>query len=157
MNSLRCASGDELCHHVRPKGAKNTKVVTWLTLSYEVRVLGLSSNSSYTIKTAVNRPQKPVSHKTCLERSFYLCYNHSMSLIIYTKTGCPWCIDALKFLKENNVQFEEREVRNNLEFMNELEQKSGQTKAPTIDLNGEILADTDVQAIGVFLKEKGIL
>ena len=80
-----------------------------------------------------------------------------MSLIIYTKTGCPWCIDALKFLKENNVQFEEREVRSNPEYMRELEEKSGQTKAPTIDLDGEILADTDAQAIEDFLKEKGII
>jgi glutaredoxin 3 len=80
-----------------------------------------------------------------------------MSLIIYTKTGCPWCIEALTFLKENNVQFEEREVRNNPDFMNELEQKSGQSKAPTLDLDGEILADTDAQAIEVFLKEKGII
>ena len=79
-----------------------------------------------------------------------------MSLIIYTKTGCPWCIDALAFLKDNKVQFEEREVRNNSDFMKELEQKSGQSKTPTLDLDGEILADTDKDAIEVFLKEKGI-
>jgi glutaredoxin len=80
-----------------------------------------------------------------------------MSLIIYTKTGCPWCGDTLEFLKTNNVQFEEREVRSNAEFMKELEDKSGQSKTPTIDLDGEILADSDAQAIEVFLKEKGIL
>jgi glutaredoxin 3 len=80
-----------------------------------------------------------------------------MSLIIYTKTGCPWCIEALEFLQKNNVNFEEREVRNNPNFMKELEEKSGQTKAPTIDLDGEILADTDASAIELFLKEKGIL
>lgn len=80
-----------------------------------------------------------------------------MSLIIYTKTGCPWCEDALGFLKTAGVDFEEREVRDNPEFMREMEEKSGQTKAPTIDLDGEILADTDAQAIEVFLKEKGIL
>ena len=41
--------------------------------------------------------------------------------------------------------------------MKELEEKSGQSKAPTLDFNGEILADTDVMAIKSFLKEKGIL
>ncbi len=80
-----------------------------------------------------------------------------MSLIIYTKTGCPWCIDALDFLNKNNIPFEEREVRNNPQYMQELEQKSGQTKAPTIDLDGEILADTDAQAIEEFLKQRSIL
>lgn len=80
-----------------------------------------------------------------------------MSLIIYTKTGCPWCIDALNYLKTKEIPFEEREVRSNPDFMRELEEKSGQSKAPTLDLNGEILADTDVEAIDLFLKEKGIL
>lgn len=79
-----------------------------------------------------------------------------MPLIIYTKTGCPWCSEALTFLKEKNIQFEEREVRNNVDFMNELEEKSGQTKTPTLDFNGDILADTDAQAIELFLKDKGI-
>ncbi len=80
-----------------------------------------------------------------------------MSLIIYTKTGCPWCIGALTFLNTAGVEYEEREVRSNPDFMKELEEKSGQTKAPTIDLDGEILADTDAQAIELFLKEKSIL
>lgn len=80
-----------------------------------------------------------------------------MSLIIYTKTNCPWCEEALHFLNVAGIEYEEREVRSNPEYMKELEQKSGQTKAPTVDFNGEILADADVSAIEVFLKEKGIL
>lgn len=80
-----------------------------------------------------------------------------MSLIIYTKTGCPWCIDALNYLNEKKISYEEREVRSNPEYMKELEDKSGQSKAPTLDLDGEILADTDVPAIELFLKEKGII
>jgi len=80
-----------------------------------------------------------------------------MSLIIYTKTGCPWCKEALDFLKSTNIQFEEREVYSNPGFMKELEEKSGQTKAPTIDFNGHILADTDARAVEAFLKEQGVL
>jgi glutaredoxin len=80
-----------------------------------------------------------------------------MSLIIYTKTGCPWCIDALTYLNEKQIAYEEREVRSNPEFMKELEEKSGQSKAPTLDLDGQILADTDANAIEIFLKEKGII
>lgn len=80
-----------------------------------------------------------------------------MSLIIYTKTGCPWCIAALNYLNEKKITYEEREVRSNPEFRKELEEKSGQSKAPTIDLDGEILADTDAEAIEIFLKEKGII
>ncbi|MDP2593299.1 MAG: glutaredoxin domain-containing protein [bacterium] len=78
-------------------------------------------------------------------------------LIIYTKTGCPWCNEAREFLKRRNISFEERGVLSNPEFFDELRQKSGQEKTPTLDLNGEILADTDAEAIEEFLKKQGIL
>lgn len=78
-------------------------------------------------------------------------------LIVYTKTGCPWCRDALAFLREKKVAFEEREVRDNAAYFAELKQKSGQEKTPTLDLGGTILADTDAPAIETFLKSKGVL
>ncbi len=78
-------------------------------------------------------------------------------LIIYTKKGCPWCVGALNFLKEKGLKFEEREVLSSKEFYEELVLKSGQSKAPTVDLNGEILADTDSEALEIFLKNKGEL
>jgi glutaredoxin len=80
-----------------------------------------------------------------------------MSLIIYTKTGCPWCAEALQFLDKNSVAYEEREVRSNTVFFEELKTKSGQEKTPTLDLDGTILADTDAEAIEIFLKENGVL
>ncbi len=78
-------------------------------------------------------------------------------LMIYTKSGCPWCKDALVFLNEKNVPYEEREVLGNPEYFKELMRKSGQTKTPTLDLDGEILADTDAPALEVFLREKGMV
>lgn len=78
-------------------------------------------------------------------------------MIIYTKTGCPWCKDALKFLRDNKVAFEEREVLGNPAFFEELKTKSGQSKTPTLDIDGEILADTDAAAIEAFLKNKKLL
>jgi glutaredoxin len=80
-----------------------------------------------------------------------------MSLIIYTKIGCAWCEEALQFLSANNVAYEEREVRGNEAYLKELEEKSGQTKTPTLDLDGDILSDTDAAAIALWLKEKGVL
>ncbi|TSC83460.1 MAG: glutaredoxin [Parcubacteria group bacterium Gr01-1014_17] len=77
-------------------------------------------------------------------------------LIVYTKTGCPWCKDVLAFLREKKVAFEEREVRGNPTYFNELRAKSGQDKTPTLDLNGAILADTDKDAVDKFLIEKKV-
>lgn len=81
----------------------------------------------------------------------------SMSLLVYTKTGCPWCIDVLAFLREKKVAFEEREVWGNPMYFEEMKKKSGQEKAPTLDLDGEILANTDRDAVQLWLTEKGIL
>ncbi|MDO8564454.1 MAG: glutaredoxin domain-containing protein [bacterium] len=76
---------------------------------------------------------------------------------MYTKTGCPWCDEVRAFLKEKNVPFEEREVLGNKTYFQELLDTSGQNKTPTLDLDGEILADTDATAVEKFLKERGII
>ena len=78
-----------------------------------------------------------------------------MNIILYTRTGCPWCRGVLDLFKEKNVTFEEREVTGNKNYMDEMVAKSGQTKAPTMDLDGEITADTDKEAISIILKAKG--
>lgn len=80
-----------------------------------------------------------------------------MSLLVYTKTGCPWCEDVVKFLHERTVSFEEREVYGNEEYFKELIEKSGQKKAPTLDLDGVILADTDKESVEKFLIDRGVL
>ena len=80
-----------------------------------------------------------------------------MKIILYTKTGCPWCRGVLDLFKEKKVQFEEREVLKNKTYFDELVAKSGQTKTPTMDLDGEITADSDREAIEKVLKEKKYL
>ncbi|MDO8490312.1 MAG: glutaredoxin domain-containing protein [bacterium] len=79
-----------------------------------------------------------------------------MNIIIYTKQGCPWCDDALALLRDKGVAFTEKECRNSTENFDELVQKSGQTLTPTLDIDGEILADSDAPAIAVYLKAKGV-
>jgi glutaredoxin len=78
-----------------------------------------------------------------------------MSIILYTKTGCPWCTGVLDLFKDKNVEFEEREVTGNPAYFAELKAKSGQTKTPTMDQDGEITADSDREQIAAVLKGKG--
>lgn len=79
-----------------------------------------------------------------------------MNITIYTKTGCPWCEGALSLLREKEIPFTEKECRNTQENFDELVQKSGQSLTPTLDIDGEILADTDASAIAAYLKSKGV-
>jgi len=78
-----------------------------------------------------------------------------MKIILYTKNGCPWCKEVLELFAEKSVSFEEREVHSNPQYFEELKNKSGQEKTPTMDLDGEIFADIDKKAIKKVLKEKG--
>lgn len=75
-----------------------------------------------------------------------------MSIIVYTKAGCGWCAEVLELLREKNVHFEEREVYGNRAYFDELVQKSGQKRAPTLDIDGKILADTDAAHVREYLK-----
>ncbi|MEK7619211.1 MAG: glutaredoxin family protein [Patescibacteria group bacterium] len=79
-----------------------------------------------------------------------------MTITLYTKTGCPWCEEALVLLREKKVEFTEKECRSNVANFEELQAKSGQTLTPTLDVDGEILADSDAAAISAFLKTKGV-
>ena len=80
-----------------------------------------------------------------------------MKIILYTKTGCPWCEDVLELFKEKNIAFEEREVLRNRIYYDELVKKSGQTKTPTLDIDGSILADSDREQVEEYLKNKNLL
>jgi glutaredoxin 3 len=64
--------------------------------------------------------------------------------ILYIKSGCPWCEDALAFFKANRIQLETREVRRNKVFMDQMVRHSGQSKTPTFVLGEFVVADFDV-------------
>ena len=64
--------------------------------------------------------------------------------ILYVKSGCPWCTEALSYFSANNVRLETREVRSNKVFMDQMVKLSGQTKTPTFALDNFIVADFDV-------------
>lgn len=80
-----------------------------------------------------------------------------MKIIIYTKIGCPWCEGVLDFLNEKKIIFEEREVRGSKEYFDEMVAKSGQTKAPTLDIDGFILADSDRDQVEKYFKERKVI
>lgn len=81
-----------------------------------------------------------------------------MNIILYTKKGCPWCAGVLKLLQDNKINFEEREVLGSPDYFEELIDKSGQMKTPTMEIDGVIVAaDSDADEISVILKEKLVL
>lgn len=74
--------------------------------------------------------------------------------ILYVKNGCGWCTEAEQYLDRNNIQVRKVVVSGNPNAMAEMVQKSGQKKAPTLDWEGEILADFGVDELVPFLQGK---
>jgi len=81
-----------------------------------------------------------------------------MSLpVLYIKLGCPWCDEVVDYLDRKNIDVRTRVVSGNREAMQEMVGLSGQTKAPTMDWHGDVLADFGVDELVPFLKGKGII
>lgn len=70
-----------------------------------------------------------------------------MKIIVYTKTNCPWAIDALVFLNEKGIAYEERNIVKNPEFRAEVENATGQNKSPTLNIDGVWVCDAGVEDI----------
>ncbi len=61
-----------------------------------------------------------------------------MSLVIYTKPGCPYCQKARDFYNENNIEFTEYDAQNDSTRKREmLDFSSGDLVVPCIVENGE--------------------
>ena len=74
--------------------------------------------------------------------------------ILYLKTGCPWCVEVERYLERNGIEVRKVIVSGNREAMDEMTQISGQSKAPTLNWEGDILADFGVEELVPFLEGK---
>lgn len=76
--------------------------------------------------------------------------------ILYVKSGCPWCHEVIDFLRGHGISYRERNVSTDSAAMAEMQKKSNQTKAPTLDWHGKILADFGVEELVPFLRERNV-
>ena len=65
--------------------------------------------------------------------------------ILYVKSGCPWCIDALAYFESKDLDLEIVDVRLEPARMEELVAASGQTKTPTLKHGDFVVADFDLE------------
>ena len=76
--------------------------------------------------------------------------------ILYVKNGCPWCHEAIAFLNEHGISFRQLDVNSDKAAFQEMQRKSGQTKAPTLDWHGKILADFGTDELIEFLQTESV-
>jgi glutaredoxin 3 len=76
--------------------------------------------------------------------------------ILYVKTGCPWCEQAIEILDENGVGYHLRNVTEDAQQFAEMKDKSKQDKAPVLDWHGQILADFGPDELYPFLRAHNV-
>ena len=72
---------------------------------------------------------------------------------LFIKPFCGWCHEAKDWLDERGIKYEELDVISDGTARKEMRDLSGQTLAPTIDVDGEILADFDTDQLATFWKK----
>lgn len=73
--------------------------------------------------------------------------------ILYIKSGCPWCREALQFFDDHGIAVEVKDVTEDDDAMQNMVSISGQTKTPTFELEDFVVADFDVDEFRAELDE----
>ncbi len=68
-------------------------------------------------------------------------------VIVYTKDECPWCVKVEDFLRQNKVEFEERNAQQNPGFAREVFKKSGAGGVPVTDIGGTIIVGFNIKRL----------
>jgi len=74
--------------------------------------------------------------------------------VLYVKIGCPWCDEVVEYLDAHGLPYRKVVVSGDRTAMEEMVRLSGQRKAPTMDWDGEILADFGVDELIEFLADR---
>jgi len=71
---------------------------------------------------------------------------------LFVKPWCGWCHKAEKWLEAKGVKYQSFDVIADAAANEEMHKLSGQRFAPVIDVDGQILADFDVEQLAEFWK-----
>jgi glutaredoxin 3 len=69
---------------------------------------------------------------------------------LFIKPYCGWCHKAVRWLDAHQVKYETLDVISDPEAYDEMIELSGQSYAPVIDVDGEILADFGPEELARF-------
>ena len=73
-----------------------------------------------------------------------------MKIRLFIKPYCGWCHKAQRWLDERGIQYETLDVISDAKAMAEMVKLSGQSLAPVIEVDGQILADFGPEELATF-------
>jgi len=71
---------------------------------------------------------------------------------LFIKPYCGWCHEAIDWLNQRGIKHTILDVTRDAAARKEMFELSGQTLTPTIDVDGEVLADFDTDQLEAFWK-----
>ena len=77
------------------------------------------------------------------------------SIRLFIKPSCPWCHEAIDWLDEHGIKYEKLDVIRDAAARQEMHDLTGQSKAPSIDVDGHILADFGADELEVWWDRMG--
>ena len=74
---------------------------------------------------------------------------------LFIKSGCGWCDEAMEWLEARGIDYKQLNVSVDAASFQEMVRLSGQTLAPVIDVDGEVLADFGADELEAWWKDMG--
>lgn len=78
-----------------------------------------------------------------------------MKVRLFIKTGCPWCDEAVEWLDDHGIKYATLNVSSDPDAREEMLELTGQTKAPSIEVDGKVLADFGADELDEWWEEQG--
>ncbi len=75
---------------------------------------------------------------------------NSRNIRLFIKPYCGWCHEAIEWLDSHGIRYTKLDVTIDSEAYNEMVELTGQSRAPCIDVDGEILADFGADELAAF-------
>jgi glutaredoxin len=74
---------------------------------------------------------------------------------LFIKPFCPWCDEAIDWLDERKISYETLDVIADSAARSEMRELTGQTRAPSIEVDGHVLADFGADELEVWWRNLG--
>ena len=74
---------------------------------------------------------------------------------LFIKPGCPWCDEAIEWLDARKIGYETLDVIRDAAARAEMRELTDQTKAPSIELHGHVLADFGADELEAWMAQLG--
>jgi glutaredoxin-like YruB-family protein len=79
-------------------------------------------------------------------------FSGSPEVVVYSTSWCGWCRKTMTFLRNEGVDFENRDIEADEAWRDELIEKTGGTSIPVVEIDGQIIRGYDPQRMAKLLR-----